>query len=123
MATNPVVWFEIYVQDMARAQAFYEHVLAVKLQPLPMEGWQMLCWPAVEDGGGASGALVCAEGVASGNNSTLVYFNCADCAIEASRVVAAGGKIQQEKFSIAEHGFIAMAFDTEGNLFGLYSRE
>ncbi len=82
----------------------------------------MLCWPAVEDGGGASGALVCAEGVASGNNSTLVYFNCADCAIEASRVVAAGGKIQQEKFSIGEHGFIAMAYDTEGNLFGLYSR-
>ncbi len=30
MATNPVVWFEIYVQDMARAQAFYEHVLAVR---------------------------------------------------------------------------------------------
>lgn len=23
MNTNPVVWFEIYVQDMARAQKFY----------------------------------------------------------------------------------------------------
>ena len=25
MSENPVRWFEIYVQDMARAKAFYEH--------------------------------------------------------------------------------------------------
>ena len=25
---NPVVWFEIYVQDMERAKTFYEAVLA-----------------------------------------------------------------------------------------------
>ena len=27
MKPNPVVWFEIYVQDMARARKFYETVL------------------------------------------------------------------------------------------------
>jgi len=32
MANNPVVWFEIYVQDMARAKKFYEAVLQVKLE-------------------------------------------------------------------------------------------
>ena len=31
---------------------------------------------------GASGALVKMEGFPSGGNSTLVYFSCADCAIE-----------------------------------------
>ena len=31
MAFNPVVWFEIYVDDMERARAFYETVLAVTL--------------------------------------------------------------------------------------------
>jgi predicted enzyme related to lactoylglutathione lyase len=31
---NPVVWFEIYVQDMERAKSFYEAVLAIKLRRL-----------------------------------------------------------------------------------------
>jgi len=30
-----IVWFEIYVQDMERAKAFYEAVLAVKLEKMP----------------------------------------------------------------------------------------
>ena len=34
MAANPVVWFEIYVQDMARAKAFYEAVFECQLSPL-----------------------------------------------------------------------------------------
>jgi hypothetical protein len=29
---NPVGWFEIYVQDMPRAKAFYEAVLALTLE-------------------------------------------------------------------------------------------
>ncbi|NOT49131.1 MAG: VOC family protein, partial [Acidobacteria bacterium] len=35
---NAVGWFEIYVQDMARAQGFYETVLGVKLSELPNPG-------------------------------------------------------------------------------------
>jgi catechol 2,3-dioxygenase-like lactoylglutathione lyase family enzyme len=31
MAANPVVWFEIPTQDIARARAFYETVLGVPL--------------------------------------------------------------------------------------------
>jgi hypothetical protein len=29
MANNPVAWFEIYVDDLARAKQFYESVLSV----------------------------------------------------------------------------------------------
>jgi predicted enzyme related to lactoylglutathione lyase len=61
------------------------------------------------------------EGFPAGGDSTLVYFSCEDCAVEASRVAAAGGRIQQSKMSIGEHGFIALAVDTEGNMFGLHS--
>jgi predicted enzyme related to lactoylglutathione lyase len=60
-------------------------------------------------------------GVPSGGNSTLVYFACDDCAIEAARVPKAGGKLQREKMSIGEYGFVALAFDTDGNMFGLHS--
>lgn len=59
----------------------------------------------------------------SAGNSTLVYFSCADCAKEASRVQKAGGRIQREKMSIGQYGFVALAFDTEGNMFGLHSMQ
>ncbi len=42
---NPVGWFEIYVQDMARAKKFYETVFGVTLTKLenptdsPVELW------------------------------------------------------------------------------------
>ena len=61
------------------------------------------------------------EGFPAGGNSTLVYFSCEDCAVEESRVESAGGKIQQPKMSIGEYGFITIANDTEGNMFGLHS--
>ena len=34
MPSNPVGWFEIHVQDMPRAKAFYESVFAVQLHKL-----------------------------------------------------------------------------------------
>lgn len=124
MKTNPVGWFEIYVQDMARSQKFYESVLRIPLEPLgdPNDSdMQMRAFPMDMDHPGASGALVRMKDFSSGGNSTLVYFSCADCSDEASRVIAAGGRIQREKMAIGEYGFIALAFDTEGNMFGLHS--
>ena len=34
MKPNPVVWFEIYVQDMERARKFYETVFRCQLEPM-----------------------------------------------------------------------------------------
>lgn len=129
MTTNSVNWFEIYVQDLQRAQTFYESVLQVNLETLnPPEmddspRIEMLAFPGDMERYGANGALVRMDGFPSGGNSTLVYFSCADCAVEAGRVAASGGRIQREKMSIGEYGFIALAFDTEGNLFGLHSMQ
>jgi uncharacterized protein len=129
---NPVGWFEIYVQDMGRARAFYENVLNVELGKLDMpagpEGGEALeaemwAFPMSMESPGASGALVRMGGLPSGGNSTLVYFSCEDCAVEAGRVAAAGGRVHAEKMSIGEYGFVALAFDTEGNLFGLHSTQ
>ena len=121
MANNPVGWFEIYVQDMPRARKFYEAVLQVKLEKLGSPEMEMWSFPMAMEGVGASGSLVKMKGVPSGGNSTLVYFSCADCAIEAARVAPAGGHIDREKMSIGQYGFIALAVDTEGNMFGLHS--
>ena len=121
MARNAVGWFEIYVQDMERAKVFYESIFKVTLHPLDSGGVDMRAFPGDSANPGASGALVKMPGLPSGGNSALVYFNCDDCATEAGRVANAGGRIQKEKFSIGQHGFIALAYDTEGNMFGLHS--
>lgn len=123
MTRNPVVWFEIYVQDMPRAKKFYETVLGTSLERLEAGDLEMWSFPMSDDDPGAAGALVHMPGAPSGGNSTLVYFRCADCAVEASRVAAAGGSVQRDKMSIGPYGFIALAVDTEGNLFGLHSME
>jgi predicted enzyme related to lactoylglutathione lyase len=121
MANNPAVWFEIYVQDMERAKKFYESVLQVEFEKLNSPEVEMLAFPMDMNSPGASGALVKMEGFPSGGNSTLIYFSCTDCAVEAGRVTSSGGRLQREKMSIGQYGFIALAVDTEGNMFGLHS--
>lgn len=119
---NPVVWFEIYVDDVARARAFYEAVLKVELIPMAdTPEMTMLGFPSEQEGYGASGALTRMPGFPAGRNSVLVYFGCDDCAVEAERAVQAGGRIEKPKSSIGEHGFYALVADTEGNLIGLHS--
>jgi uncharacterized protein len=123
MDKNPVGWFEIYVQDLNRARKFYETVFKIELRTLntPAENIEMLAFPMAMAHSGASGALAKMSGVPSGGNSVLVYFSCDDCANEVARVASAGGKIEREKMSIGEYGYIALVCDTEGNMIGLHS--
>src|SRR5215471_2469434 len=103
--SNAVGWFEIYVDDMKRARAFYEGVLGVKLQH-----WM---FPMEQEGKGAAGALAKYQGFPAGKNSVLVYFTCEDCAVEEARVKKLGGKVEKSKMSIGEYGFISLVYDTE----------
>ncbi len=121
--SNPISWFEIYVQDMARAKRFYEAVLQVTFKPLSAPGAEMEMWsfPGDMDSYGASGALVHLPSCPSGGNATLVYFECKDCAVEEARVVGAGGRIHRAKMSIGPYGHISLVYDTEDNLVGLHS--
>lgn len=124
MDYNPVGWFEIYVKDMDRAKSFYQGVLGVTLAQLPSPdpNFEMWAFPMNPEAKGASGALVkMNNGDEMSGNGTTVYFSCEDCSVEAGRVVSSGGNLVQEKMSIGDYGFIAMAIDTEGNMIGLHS--
>ena len=59
----------------------------------------------------------------AGHNSTIVYFMSEDCATEAGRVAGFGGTIFKDKFAIGEYGFIALAKDPDGNIFGIHSMQ
>jgi uncharacterized protein len=124
---NPFTWVEIYVEDMSRAQKFYESVLQIQMVPMQAPGdfgdLEMLCFPWDENEGNISGALCKTSDMKPGAGGTLVYFACEDCSIEIARVEKAGGKVLQDKFQIGEHGFAALAIDTEGNSIGFHSNK
>jgi uncharacterized protein len=124
---NPFGWVEIYVDDMGRAQLFYETILQQKLIPaeLPKDcgDLQMLFFPFDEQWPNISGALCKTSQNKPGPGGTMVYIACQDCALELSRVLAAGGQILQGKEDIAPFGFCAIMQDTEGNHVGLHSMQ
>ena len=129
MKGNPVVHFEIYAQNIERAKEFYENVFEITLEkiqsPIPEVEMEMWSFPMDNEAPmtsyGAGGMLCKMEGFEPGGGGTLVYFGCEDCAIQAARAAEFGGSIIQEKTSIGEHGFCALAKDTEGNLIGFHS--
>ncbi len=134
MATgkNPIVWTEIYVHDMPRAQKFYEAVLEIKMESMPMpqgmdvdessdDYFEMVVFPSDMEGIGSSGAIVKSNMFKPGPGGTLVYFACEDCAVEIARVEDAGGKVIAAKMPIGEHGFCGICEDTEGNPIGFHS--
>ena|SRR5690349_11475430 len=123
MNSNPVVWFELYVDNMSRARQFYESVFGFKLTKLesPTADIEMWAFPMEQGKTGAGGALAKMEGAKPGGFGTLVYFSCQDCAVEAKKAAQHGGKIFKDKFSIGQYGSIALVHDTEGNMIGLHS--
>ena len=131
---NPIGWTEIYVEDLARAQKFYETVMGIKMEPAEMpEGmnadkdsenyFEMLFFPADFEAAGSGGALVKSAMFKPGTGGTLTYFSCDDCALEISRVAAAGGQVVQDKMSIGQYGFCGICVDTEGNTIGFHSMQ
>jgi predicted enzyme related to lactoylglutathione lyase len=120
---NPANWFEIYVDDMSRAKEFYENVFGVKLTRLDNPDLEMLAFPSDQKSYGTSGALVRMPGFDAGASSTIIYFRCDDCAVEAGKAAKSGGRIQKAKKSIGKYGYIALVVDTEGNMIGLQSMQ
>lgn len=120
---NPVGWFEIHVQDMERAKAFYQNTFQVTLEHLDFPEYEMWMFPMHWEAPGAGGALCKMESKDSGAQGTIIYFSCADCAVEADRALQSGGQIVQAKRSIGPYGCIAIIHDTEGNLIGLHSTQ
>jgi predicted enzyme related to lactoylglutathione lyase len=123
MNGNPVGWFEIYVEDMARAKKFYGAVFETQFERLNSGDIEMWAFPNNMERYGAGGALVKVQGMSPGGNSIMLYFSCDDCAVEAARAAEHGGKLIREKLSIGEYGFIALIQDSEGNMIGLHSMQ
>lgn len=122
---NAVGWFDLYVEDMGRAVAFYEAIFQQPLEPIddPTGETVMRGFPANMTAYGAAGALVKAPHARPGPGGTMLYFSVHDCAVEQARVAEAGGQVLRPKFSIGPFGWVTLCRDTEGNVFGLNSMQ
>ena len=120
---NPVGWFEIHVENMTRAKAFYETVFDRRLVESPSADpvIQMLMFEGTPDNAGAGGALIKHPMKKPATEGVLVYFSCADCAVQIKRALDHGGCTYKDKTSIGPNGFIAIIGDSEGNAIGLHS--
>ena len=114
MDQNPMPWFEIYVEEMSRARAFYEGLLGIKLTLGDMSGGEM-------ELPGAAGALIKHPIREPNEQGYLLYFSVPDCAITAKWAEQAGVRVFEKKQPIGEHGFIVIIGDSEGNVVGLHS--
>ncbi len=124
--SNPVVFFDIYVNDIARAKKFYEAVFGVSLEKVddPTDSTvEMMFFPSEISQYGCTGSIVKRDGCPAGGGNTIIYFACEDCAVEEARVEDAGGKIVQSKFAIGQFGFCVVVIDSEGNTIGLHSEK
>jgi predicted enzyme related to lactoylglutathione lyase len=119
--TNPVIWFEIPVKDMARARRFYESVLNVTLAPVQQVNDTTLSMFPMEMGKvGAGGALIQNAHAEPSFQGTTIYFAAGPIDPVLERVTKAGGAACLGRTSIGEYGFIAQFTDSEGNRVALH---
>lgn len=122
MTTNPVGWFEVPVNDMKRAKAFYEKSFGYTLQtPVKMQGFDMSFFPIEREGTGAGGSLIQGPGYTPSHEGPLIYFSVPDIPPVEQKIAKNGGKVHKPKMSIGEYGFISICEDSEGNRIALHS--
>ncbi len=123
---NRFVWMDIPVDNLDRACAFYEEVLAIKVAK---ESLGDIEFAVLDHKDGNGGCLVPREderAISSSGKSCkgvpLVYLNCDGRIREASKkVVEFGGTVLLDVHAIGPHGFRVLIEDSEGNYFALHS--
>ena len=118
---NRVVWMDIPVADLARATAFYEAVLAIKVTRESFNGFE---FAVLEHDQGNGGCLIpmSAEHIGA-KPGPLVYLNTDGRIRDAlAKVTEHGGAVTQDIHPIGPHGFRAFITDSEGNTFALHSQ-
>ena len=128
--TNAICWFEIPVEDSARAKKFYETILGIEMQTQFIEETkEELTFFPFKPGvvratsGKVSGVLTKTDRNKPAGYGTIVYLD-AEPPIQKviDKVESAGGKVLNPKKKIMA-GYFAVILDTEGNRVGLFASE
>jgi predicted enzyme related to lactoylglutathione lyase len=116
---NRLVWFDIPVADLERANAFYAAVLGIGVHPVEEGGFR---FSVLDHERGNGGCLVPHADEVSATQGVLVYLNVDGRIRDAvAKAGALGGKVVEDVKSIGPHGFRAVILDSEGNRIALHS--
>ncbi|MEM7282513.1 MAG: VOC family protein [Pseudomonadota bacterium] len=118
MTDIAINWFEIPVQDEARATEFYGTVLETEIGEMPGPDGPIKVFQAQ---GNPVGALDASGQTSPAQGGVRVYFSSNDIDNTLSKAESAGGKIVMPKTSIGPHGFIGQFADPEGNIVALHT--
>jgi uncharacterized protein len=122
LQSNPVTWFEIYVDDLTRARDFYHSVFHYEFTHIPFNGdFEAYLFQGSMPAVGALGALMKHPLRGPSAQGSIVYFHCDGCDEICRRALEQGGHIFKAKTNIGKDGFIALIGDSEGNVIGVHS--
>jgi uncharacterized protein len=125
ISTHAISWFEIPVNDFDRARKFYSQIFDYDM-PEEQHGYKKMGFFRHDtQQGGIGGAIVHAADYLPSQRGALIYLYAGEDLTDVlDRVEAAGGKIELYKrpvSDVAELGYFAIIFDTDGNRVALHS--
>jgi len=98
---NPVIYFEIPVEDLDRAIKFYANVFNFKFEKINIDGNEMALFPFHNDIQGISGALAKGDIYKPTKKGVLIYFKTEHIEQILEIVIQNGGQILYPKTSNA----------------------
>jgi predicted enzyme related to lactoylglutathione lyase len=117
--SNPVVYFEIPVNNMDRAINFYKAVFHFEFDKEIIDGNEMALFPFTEGSSGISGALAKGEIYKPTKDGIVIYFKTDSIDETLNLATANGGQILYPKTDNGI-GFVAEFEDSEGNRIALF---
>ena len=118
---NAITWFDIPTADFKRGLKFYEDILGAPLRVDDYLGQHLAFFPMDRDGDVGGDLVPPSAHNRPSDVGSRVYLSVESIDEVLPRVVRAGGKIVEGKYSIGKPGFIAVIEDSEGNVVGLHS--
>lgn len=118
-AYNPVVYFEIPVNDIERAIQFYNSVFHVHFTREVIDHNEMALFPFYNELAGISGALAKGEIYNPTKDGVLIYFKSNNIDATLELATSNNGKILYPKTDNGI-GFVAEIEDSEGNRIALF---
>ena len=117
--SNPVIYFEIPVNDMDRSIQFYQTVFNFEFSKEIIDNNEMALFPFAEENSGITGALAKGEIYIPTKDGVLIYFKTENIDDTLKLATESGGQILYPKTDNGI-GFVAEFEDTEGNRIALF---
>ncbi|MGU9937137.1 VOC family protein [Empedobacter brevis] len=114
--TNPVIYFEIPVNDLERAKYFYTNVFGFHFENEIIDHYEMSIFPFNNSSKGISGALAKGDVYNPSKDGIIIYFNTDDIERTLEKALEQDGKVLYPKTKNEKYGFsVAEIEDSEGN--------